>query len=383
MEQHDRYGKFVRIAPNHVSINDPAAVTQIYGHKTGFMKSEFYDAFVQVRPVLFNVGDGAMHTKKKKYMKSAFSARALTDFEPYMNIELLAWKRQLLRLHEEAGGHVDFVLWTIYLAFDVIGSFSFGRPFGFIEKGNDPYNLIHTIDMRGETLNALGSLTPWLRPLMKYYFLDPFWPSGLRATANLEKIGREAFLRRKQSAEDRCDLLSYLFAAADEKNEDPIDENEIIAESISFIVGGSDTTSSTMSNFIDMVSRNPAIQSQLQQELDETFPGQQADDWVPEEREVSKLRYLVAVLREVMRLRPTSATGLERVTPSGGKSVAGKFIPENTIVSVPTCGVMMNPRIFDHPTEFMPDRWLGKDSSNLVDNFFPFSTGPRACIGRK
>jgi benzoate 4-monooxygenase len=216
-----------------------------------------------------------------------------------------------------------------YLAFDVIGSFSFGRPFGFIEKGNDPYNLIHTIDMRGETLNALGSLTPWLRPLMKYHFLDPFWPSGLRATANLEKIGREAFLRRKQNADDRCDLLSYLFAAADEKNEDPIDENEIIAESISFIVGGSDTTSSTMSNFIDMVSRNPAIQSQLQQELDETFPGQQADYWVPEEREVSKLRYLNAVLREVMRLRPTSATGLERVTPSGGKSVAGKFIPEN------------------------------------------------------
>ncbi|WAO87340.1 Hypothetical protein NCS54_00464500 [Fusarium falciforme] len=328
MEQHDKYGSFVRIAPNHVSINDPSAVTQIYGHKTGFTKSDFYDAFVQVRPVLFNARDGATHTRKKKYMNPAFSARALTEFEPHMDVELLAWKRQLLRFHKEAEGRVDFVVWTNYLAFDVIGSFSFGRPFGFIEKGNDPYNLIRTIDMRGEVLNALGSLTPWLRPFMKYYFLDPFWPSGLKATADLEKIGREAFLLRKESADDRRDLLSHLFAVADAKNKDPIDENEIIAESISFIVGGSDTTSSTMTNFIDRVSRNPTIQSRLQQELDEGFPGEQADDWVPEERQVAKLPYLVAVLREVMRLRPTSATGLERITPAGGKMVAGKFIPE-------------------------------------------------------
>lgn len=112
MEQHDKYGSFVRIAPNHVSINDPSAVTQIYGHKTGFTKSDFYDAFVQVRPVLFNARDGATHTRKKKYMNPAFSARALTEFEPHMNVELLAWKRQLLRFHKEVEGRVDFVVWS-------------------------------------------------------------------------------------------------------------------------------------------------------------------------------------------------------------------------------------------------------------------------------
>lgn len=45
-EQHKKYGKFVRIAPNHISIADPAALNQVYGHSTGTLKADFYDAFV-------------------------------------------------------------------------------------------------------------------------------------------------------------------------------------------------------------------------------------------------------------------------------------------------------------------------------------------------
>lgn len=40
---HKEYGDFVRISPTHVSIADPKAVQQIYGHKTGFLKGPFYE----------------------------------------------------------------------------------------------------------------------------------------------------------------------------------------------------------------------------------------------------------------------------------------------------------------------------------------------------
>lgn len=211
----------------------------------------------------------------------------------------------------------------------MIGSFAFGRSFGFVEKGDDPYNLISTIDIRGEVLNALGTIPPWMRPYMKYNYLDSFWSSGLRATANLEKIGREAYRHRKEeSTQERKDLLSFLFAATDSGTKEPIQEEEIVAESISFIVGGSDTTSSTMTNFIDIVSRDRALQTRLQEEIDAAYPGEKDASWVPADKEVSRLPFLVAVLREVMRFRPTSATGLERVTPKGGRVLAGKFIPE-------------------------------------------------------
>ncbi|KAF4943064.1 hypothetical protein FSARC_15069, partial [Fusarium sarcochroum] len=119
-----------------------------------------------------------------------------------------------------------------------------------------------------------------------------------------------------------------LFSAKDPDTGNPIQEDEIVAESISFIVGGSDTTSSTMTNYIDFVSRHPVLQRQLQQEIDAVFPGQPLESWVPSEKDAGRVPLLVATLREVMRLRPTSATGLERITPSGGRMIAGEFIPE-------------------------------------------------------
>lgn len=36
---HEKHGKFVRIQPDHISIADPDALSIVYGHGTGFLKS--------------------------------------------------------------------------------------------------------------------------------------------------------------------------------------------------------------------------------------------------------------------------------------------------------------------------------------------------------
>ena len=54
-----------------------------------------------------------------------------------------------------------------------------------------------------------------------------------------------------------------------------------------------------------------------------------------------------------------------------------------TVVSVPTCGVLKDERVFKNPEHFDPQRWLKEDAPALTEFFLPFSTGPRACIGRK
>jgi benzoate 4-monooxygenase len=161
---------------------------------------------------------------------------------------------------------------------------------------------------------------------MKYNYLDTFWSSGLRATANLEKIGREAYHNRENSQSARKDLLSFLTDVKDAGTKLP--EEEIVAEAISFIVGGSDTTSSTMTNFIDIISRDHNLQGKIQKELDEAFPGVLEEDWVAPDKIAGSLPFLNATLKEVMRFRPTSAIGLERITPSRGRQINGKFIPE-------------------------------------------------------
>lgn len=152
----------------------------------------------------------------------------------------------------------------------------------------------------------------------------------MRGTQALAEIGTKAYFKRRDqsSSSSRKDMLSLLFSAKDPDTGNALEEKEIIAESISFIVGGSDTTSTSMTNVVDIVSRDPAIQRRLQEELDCAFPGEMAADWVPDFKTVENLPVLNAVVRETMRFRPTSATGLERVTPRGGKVVAGRFLPE-------------------------------------------------------
>lgn len=207
------------------------------------------------------------------------------------------------------------------------GDFAFGAPFGFLEREEDHLNLIQAIDSRGEVLNALGHVQKPIRSLLKYLPFDTFWSQGIRGTKSLGIIGYNAYLKRKSLQTQRKDILSFLFNAKDPETGGPLPEQEIIAESISFIVGGSDTTSTTMTNVVDIVSRHPEIQERLQKELDETFPSDDLSEWVADFASVEKLPVLNAVLRETMRIKPTSATGLERVTPQGGRIIAGKFIP--------------------------------------------------------
>ncbi|KAH8586543.1 benzoate-para-hydroxylase [Bisporella sp. PMI_857] len=286
-----------------------------------------------------------------------------------------------------------------FLAFDIIGEYSFGDPFGFLESGNDNYNLIHTVDTRGEVLNTMGHIPHGIRPYMKYLRIDPFFYKGLRSTANLEAIGRAAFSKRKAgTSTTRKDLMSFLLNAKDPETGGPLPDKEIIAEAISFIVGGSDTTSSTMTNFMDFVSRDQELQAEIFAELLEAFPEPRDSGWVAPEEVSGKLRLLNAALKEVMRLRPTSSTGLERVVPDGGRYVAGMFLPAGSLVSVPTVAIHHNSEIYrvsnpaasvtlilttsKNPEKLDPQRWLDPDAGDLTNYFVPFSTGPRACMGR-
>ncbi len=344
MALHHHLGDFVRIAPNHISIADPAALQQIYGHKGGFLKGPFYDAFHQVRPVIFTARNAAVHQRKRRCLNPAFSARNLNAFEPYMSSDILAFKSWVSQTANQKGSaKFDISQLLNYLAFDVIANYSFGKPFGFLANREDTGDLIGIIDRRGETVNALGPMSPWLRPMMKYCFFDAFWYKGLRAKANMERYGREAYQRRRSEGTGRQDLLSFLLEAKDPDSGGKLDSEEIVAESISFIIGGSDTTSSTMTNFVDVVSRRPEIQLRLQEELDSAFPGPLQDDWVADADTANRLPLLIATLREVMRFRPTSSTGLERICPPGGITIAGTFIPGGVSLRIAFSKIVSDP----------------------------------------
>jgi len=100
---------------------------------------------------------------------------------------------------------------------------------------------------------------------------------------------------------------------------------------------------------------------------------------------------LNAVIEEGLRMCPPSASALQHLVPTGGDTVCGEFLPENTNVGVHQWSLYRDPNKFHRPNEFLPERWLKTSKSDPSSPFYrddlsavqSFSVGMWSCIGKQ
>ncbi|RYC62791.1 hypothetical protein CHU98_g3423 [Xylaria longipes] len=398
-EVHKKLGTLVRIQPHHVSIADDEAIQIIYGHGNGFLKSEFYDAFVSIKRGLFNTRDRTEHTRKRKLVSHTFAPRSISQFEPYIAENLETFVNRWDELAEKSPrgdktAHVDCLKWFNYVAFDTIGDLAFGAPFGMLKAGADIAEVrtsldappiyapaVEILNRRGEVSAALGCL-PSIKPYAKW-LPDPFFSKGLTAVENLAGIAIARVKERLDNPPDinRKDLLARLQEGRDEKGE-PLGFQELTAEALTQLIAGSDTTSNSSCALLYHAARTPGVLKKLQGELDAAIPGDSTK--VPDYESVRNLPYLEAVINETLRIHSTSGIGLPRQIPedSPGISLHGHYFPPGTVLSVPTYTIHHSKEIWGADAdEFRPERWA-EATPRQRNAFIPFSYGPRSCVGR-
>ncbi|CAE6539806.1 unnamed protein product, partial [Rhizoctonia solani] len=420
-ELHRKYGKLVRIAPNHVSVADPKALVVIYAHGNGTLKTEFYDAFVSIRPGLFNTRDRAVHTRKRKLVSHIFSQQNVLLFEPHIHRHVRAfcaqWDMRCARatageLPEARDGRswFDVLPHFNFLAFDIIGDLAFGTPFGMIaaqkdiapmmehagEKAEVKYvPAVQVLNDRGDYSASMGVLPKWIRPIMKYL---PWYARGNTAVQCLAGMAIAAVERRLKfglpdedleeegeideklaRGKKRTDLLEKLMQGKDE-NGAPMGREELTAEALTQLIAGSDTTSNSSCAIAYYLASNPECQRKLQEELDSVLkpvvsvppPISQAgvpplppSNVVAKYADVKTLPYLQACINESLRLHSTSGIGLPRIIPPGSSlEVCGERFNEGTILSVPSYSIHRSQEVSswgDDAEEFRPERWLERD----------------------
>ena len=111
---------------------------------------------------------------------------------------------------------------------------------------------------------------------------------------------------------------------------------------------------------------------------------------------------LNATIQETLRIHSTSSLGLPRLVPPGpGVTIANHHFPPFTSLSVPSYTIHHAPVIWNPPPVptksnpnpipdpaydpdlFKPERWYPDHLTEVQKAaFIPFSTGPRACVGR-
>lgn len=188
------------------------------------------------------------------------------------------------------------------------------------------------------------------------------------------RIIKEIIEERKTSKEEINDLLNMLLETRYEDTGESMSIEQLIDEIKVLFIAGHETTANALTFTLHLLGSNPEVQQKVLDEITEIES--QTENII---EQLQKMTYTNAVLNESMRLYPpawiTDRQNLE------DDSLAQFKIKKDTLIGVSFYELHRNPKYWNNPDEFIPERFLGEQRKESMQYFYPFGAGPRMCIG--
>ncbi|CAN6374616.1 unnamed protein product [Urochloa humidicola] len=158
----------------------------------------------------------------------------------------------------------------------------------------------------------------------------------------------------------------------------PLTDETITAVMFDMFTAGSDTSSAALSWCMTELVRNPKAMEKAQAEVREAFKGKS----IISEDDLKELSYLKLVIKETLRLHPAAPLLIPRICRETCK-VMGYDIPKGTVVFTNAWAISRDPKYWDDPEEFKPERFEKNnlDHKGTCYEFLPFGSGRRMCPG--
>jgi cytochrome P450 len=348
------YGDFYRVhAPRRGTdtyvISDPEAIKRVLvtNHRN-------YTKGVGINRVKVLLGNGIMVSegelwhRQRRMMQPSFHRRHMVNF--FANIEncnralLAEWQARAAR-----GETVNLTEDVSRMTLDIVLRALFSDDLEVLANrvGGNPFTVLADESAR-----------------------DLRFAARFRALAH--PIG-ELIKQRRERAPLRRDLLAMLMQARDKNSGLPMPDKSLIDEVMTLIVAGHETTASGLNWLWYLLSGHPEVTRRLHAELD-------ALEGEPTPQQILELPYLGQVIDEALRLYPPGWLITRRAIADD--ELGGYPVPAGTDVFISPYLVHRNPRCWERPEQFDPDRF--RDAAVKERNRFaylPFVAGPRHCIG--
>ena len=146
----------------------------------------------------------------------------------------------------------------------------------------------------------------------------------------------------------------------------------IADEASNFMIGGTDTTSCTLTYLIWALLRDPEIKHTLVTELNKLPQN-------PTNSELESSTYLNNVIEETLRLYSAVRGSLRRTNHHRSAVLAGYMIPPKTVVSTQAYTFHRDPRVFIEPDRFNPNRWVDA-TQQMLQTSMAWGAGSRTCL---
>jgi cytochrome P450 len=341
----------------------PQHVEQILLGKTGnFVKGMTSRA----NPELFGNGlltsDGDFWRRQRKLSNPAFHRESLLRYSEITTEEatrmLAGWKNGDMR-----NVHNDMMNVTLRIVLRSLFGSELGESMHVIEPALEAIMLsssgFHSIAF------YLGLPT---RTRARHY----------RAVAEIDRVvytliarGRESLQRGELGSKD---LLSLLLTARDEEGNSMSDQ-QLRDEVITLLLAGHETTALNLSWTWYLLTQYPEVEEKLHAELDSVLAGR-----MPTAEDLPRLPYTDRVIRETLRLYPPAWRIFRRTIDP--LQVGDYLLPAGANIVLSQWVTQRDPRWFNEPDRFQPDRWAEASAAKLPRfAYFPFGGGPRVCIG--
>jgi cytochrome P450 len=180
---------------------------------------------------------------------------------------------------------------------------------------------------------------------------------------------------RLASAEARDDMLGSLLQEA-RRAGCPLSAPDAIGEAMQLLFAGHLNTPRALEALWSGLADHPDVEQKVLAEVDEVLAGR-----APEPGDLARMPYGEMVIKEAMRANTPSGPSLQREALEWVE-IGGYSIEPGTLVWVDVHLVHHDPRYFEQPERFWPERF-GKDRIHRIPKqaFLPFGAGPRTCIG--
>ncbi|KAK4642772.1 hypothetical protein QC761_400540 [Podospora bellae-mahoneyi] len=368
----------IRIAPQELLSSDPDFIRQMNSARTEYARSSWYTP-LRLDPWggnLFVCTSNTAHTALRAKLANGYNAKEVPSLESdieHIISKLVSYIRK--RCISEPRGptrKVDFARISQFFTLDVITRVAYGKEFGYLDRNEDIFDWIRTINDQAAWLGIMSDWPVVGKILTNKHVLAVVGPEKKKKSGGgvggIMKMAEEIVAERfaPGAEKDRKDMLGAFVRHG-------VTQRECEVEVLFQIVAGSDTTAVAVRGVVLYLAACRRVYLRLQKEI---------DDGVREGRISSP-----AVIYETLRMQPPIMALLLKQVPPQGDYINGQFIPGGTRVGQNAWAIMQDKALFGEDADvFRPERWLEVDPvtkrkmADTVEMIFGY--GRWVCLGK-
>ncbi|XVF54584.1 hypothetical protein PTKIN_Ptkin05aG0193000 [Pterospermum kingtungense] len=269
----------------------------------------------------------------------------------------------------------------VMLSNNIICRVAFGRKY----RGEDGKKFKKLLNESGELLGGfnVGDYIPWLAWVSRINGLEAKMEKVAKEFDTLMEGVVEEHKKRPNDTgiqhEKQKDFVDVLLEIQKEnKFGFRIEKDSVKAIILDMFGAGSDTTYTVLEWAMTELLRHPKIMKELQKEVRQVS-GEKSNI---SEDDLDKMNYLKAVIKETLRLHTPVPLLIPRISTKDVK-IMGYDIAKGTQVLINAWAIGRDPKSWEKPEEFIPERFLNNSIDYKGHDFelIPFGSGRRICPG--